>query len=71
MGPDAHQDEGRHTLAFALYPHGSSLAQSDVVTVARIFNNPVGRREGGQENTLIPTTHQTSVAPVVFQPGSK
>lgn len=46
--PDAHQDEGRHTFAFALYPHHGTLAQSDVVTAARIFNNPVEEPELAQ-----------------------
>lgn len=39
--PDAHQDEGRHTFGFALYPHDKALAESDVVAAARLFNNPV------------------------------
>ncbi|PWN26260.1 hypothetical protein BDZ90DRAFT_280786 [Jaminaea rosea] len=38
--PDAHQDEGKHTFSFAIYPHVGALG-SDVVTAARIFNNPV------------------------------
>ncbi|PWZ01460.1 putative AMS1-alpha-mannosidase [Testicularia cyperi] len=36
--PDAHEDEGRHHLAFALYPHVGTLAQGRVVHVARVFN---------------------------------
>ncbi|CAO1635258.1 unnamed protein product [Jaminaea pallidilutea] len=48
--PDAHQDEGEHTLAFALYPHKGNLAQSDVVTAARIFNNPVEIDDGDDDD---------------------
>lgn len=39
--PDAHQDEGDHSIAFGLYPHLSQLEASDVVHVGRIFNEPL------------------------------
>ncbi|CAO1631926.1 unnamed protein product [Sympodiomycopsis kandeliae] len=39
--PDAHQDEGHHSFAFALYPHDGALADSDVVQAARLYNNPI------------------------------
>ncbi|KAN0061958.1 Glycoside hydrolase, 38 vacuolar alpha mannosidase [Thecaphora frezii] len=37
--PDAHEDEGQHAFAFALYPHVGGLARGQVVHVARIFTS--------------------------------
>lgn len=39
--PDANQDQGKHTFAFAVYPHINSLESSDVVHVGRLFNAPL------------------------------
>lgn len=38
--PDSKQDMERHTFSFGLLPHLGTLADSAVVHVARIFNNP-------------------------------
>ncbi|EPQ26471.1 uncharacterized protein PFL1_06119 [Pseudozyma flocculosa PF-1] len=35
--PDAHEDEGRHAFAFALYPHVGGVGKGQVVSAARIF----------------------------------
>lgn len=48
--PDAHQDEGKHTFAFALYPHPNAFVDSDVVQAARIFNDPLVGAPGGVES---------------------
>ncbi|KDN44275.1 glycoside hydrolase family 38 protein [Tilletiaria anomala UBC 951] len=39
--PDAHQDEGKHVVNLAVYPHVHALEQSDAISYARIFNNPM------------------------------
>lgn len=39
--PDAHTDEGNHRFSFGVYPHPNGLAGSDVVSAARLFNNPL------------------------------
>lgn len=44
--PDAHQDEGYHAFAFAIYPHLNTLEASDVVHVGRIFNAPLLAQPG-------------------------
>lgn len=36
--PDAHEDEGLHNFAFALYPHVGGVGRGKVVQVARVFN---------------------------------
>ena len=36
--PDAHEDEGLHQFAFALYPHVGGVGRGKVVQVARVFN---------------------------------
>ncbi|CBQ67971.1 probable AMS1-alpha-mannosidase [Sporisorium reilianum SRZ2] len=36
--PDAHEDEGLHQFAFALYPHVGGVGRAKVVQVARVFN---------------------------------
>ncbi|MCO5589556.1 hypothetical protein L7F22_043524 [Adiantum nelumboides] len=44
--PDAHQDEGDHVIKFGLYPHLNVLEASDVVHVARSFNEPLQIGDG-------------------------
>lgn len=58
--PDAHQDEGKHQVAFALYPHLNTLEASDVVHVGRIFNAPLSVMSVGSFSSDMPITLETS-----------
>lgn len=60
--PDAHQDEGEHVFSFALYPHAGTLAESDVVAAARIYNNPVESASLRSALALSPASASTSTS---------
>lgn len=53
--PDAHQDEGHHSFSFAIYPHAGNLVDSDVVTAARVFNNPAELSDGSSNSLSLAT----------------
>lgn len=41
--PDAHQDEGHHSISWAVMPHKGHFMESDVVQAAYLFNSPLHR----------------------------
>lgn len=53
--PDAHEDEGLHQFAFALYPHVGGVGKGKVVQVARVFNARFDVDYGRQSNVDIAT----------------
>ena len=50
--PDPGCDQGRHEFSFAIYPHKGAYNESDVMSVAHAFNNPL-RREFTSSNQPI------------------
>ncbi|PLW49433.1 hypothetical protein PCASD_01936 [Puccinia coronata f. sp. avenae] len=54
--PDPRQDQGVHTMAFAILPHRGHFLESDVPHVAAAFNNPIHLRyappDGSFRNVL-------------------
>ncbi|KAK0524454.1 Glycoside hydrolase, 38 vacuolar alpha mannosidase [Tilletia horrida] len=66
--PDSKQDMERHTFSFGLLPHLGTLADSAVVHVARIFNNPVEASQvsaiDGQDELGLLASPATAAAPI-------
>ncbi|KAJ1028012.1 hypothetical protein NDA13_003463 [Ustilago tritici] len=62
--PDAHEDEGLHRFAFALYPHVGGVGRGKVVQVARAFNARYDVDYGRQYQVDISTLERSSTATV-------
>ncbi|KAJ1035181.1 hypothetical protein NDA18_000777 [Ustilago nuda] len=62
--PDAHEDEGLHRFAFALYPHVGGVGRGKVVQVARAFNARYDMDYGRQYQVDISTLERSSTATV-------
>jgi alpha-mannosidase len=58
--PDAHEDEGLHQFAFALYPHVGGVGKGKVVQVARVFNARFDVDYGRQSNVDIATLERST-----------
>ncbi len=57
--PDPECDMGKHEFKYALLPHASSLAQSDVLKEAFFFNNPCIAIEANGGNGTAPASFST------------
>ncbi|KAJ1030129.1 hypothetical protein NDA16_001042 [Ustilago loliicola] len=62
--PDAHEDEGLHRFAFALYPHVGGVGKGKVVQVARVFNARYDVDYGRQSQIDISTLERSASATV-------
>lgn len=60
--PDAHEDEGLHQFAFALYPHVGGVGRGKVVQVARVFNARFDVDYGRQSRIDIATLERSGAA---------